>query len=84
MEGDVAAVNGYDLNQLTRVDVRSLQPDETYEIARITDEETIDVLRNIFKQITWEPNAEAKMARQEDIKVFLHLYLRSTLFRVPE
>lgn len=71
--GDVAAVNEFDLHQLTRVDVKVVKADGTYEVvARITDEETIDILKNIFKQITWEPNAEAKMARQEDIKVILH------------
>ena len=37
----------------------------------ITDKETIDVLRNSFKQVKWEPNAEPKMARKEDVKATL-------------
>ena len=66
------APNEYDLNQLTRVDVEVVKADESYEEAlMITDEETVDVLRKAFKQVKWEPNAEPKMARKEDVKATL-------------
>lgn len=66
------ASNEYDLNQLTRVDVEVVKADETYEEAfMITAEETVDVLRKAFKQVKWEPNAEPKMARKEDVKAAL-------------
>ncbi|WHX98721.1 hypothetical protein [Neobacillus sp. DY30] len=62
----------YDLSQLTRVDVEVVKEDDTYEEAfMITDEETVDVLRKAFKQVNWEPNAEPKMARKEDVKATL-------------
>lgn len=62
----------FNFNQLTRVDVEAVKADESYEEAvMITDEETIDVVRKIFKQIQWEPNAEPKMARMEDVKATL-------------
>lgn len=66
------APNEYDLNQLTIVDVEVVKADESYEEAlMITDEETVDVLRNAFEKVKWEPNAEPKMARKEDVKVTL-------------
>ena len=62
----------FNFKQLTRVDVEVVKADESYEEAvMITDEETIDVLRKIFKEIQWEPNAEPKMARMEDVKATL-------------
>ena len=64
--------NNYDLDQLTRVDVEVVKADESYEEAFIiTDGETVDVLRKVFKQVKWEPNAEPKMARKEDVKATL-------------
>ncbi|MED3575084.1 hypothetical protein [Cytobacillus praedii] len=62
----------FHFNQLTRVDVEVVNADENYEEAvMITDEETIERLRKIFKQVEWEPNAEPKMARMEDVKATL-------------
>lgn len=64
--------NEYDLKQLTRVDVEVVKADESYEEAfMITDVETVKVLRKVFKQVKWEPNAEPKMARKEDVKATL-------------
>lgn len=66
------APNEFDLNQLTRVDIEVVKPDESYEEAvMITDEETVDALRKAIKQIKWEPNVEPKMARKEDVKATL-------------
>ncbi|MEH7255585.1 hypothetical protein V7111_26095, partial [Neobacillus niacini] len=66
------APNEYDLKQLTRVDVDVVKEDESYEEAfMITDVETVKVLRRVFKQVKWEPNAEPKMARKEDVKATL-------------
>jgi hypothetical protein len=66
------APNEYDLKQLTRIDVEVVKADESYEEAfMITDKETIDVLRNSIKKVKWEPNAEPKMARKEDVKATL-------------
>ena len=60
------APKDFNLNQLTRVDIEVVKADESYEEAiMITDEETVDELRKIFKQIKWEPNVEPKMARRE-------------------
>ncbi|MBT2759290.1 hypothetical protein J7E71_25825 [Mesobacillus foraminis] len=63
------ASNEFDLNQLSRVDIEVVQEDGSYgEAEMITDEETVDALGKAFKQIKWEPNAEPKMARKEDIR----------------
>jgi hypothetical protein len=62
----------FNLSQLTRVDVEMVKADESYEEAvMITDEKTISMLRKTFKQIKWEPNAEPKMARKEDVRTTL-------------
>lgn len=61
----------FHLNQLTRVDVEVVKDEAYEEVVMITDEETIERLRNIFTQIEWEPNAEAKMASMEDVKATL-------------
>ena len=60
------APKDFNLNQLTRVDIEVVKADESYEEAiMITDEETVDELRKIFKQIKWEPNVEPKMAKKK-------------------
>ena len=38
------------------------------ESVMITDEKTIAIIRKAFKKIKWQPNAEPKMARNEDVK----------------
>jgi hypothetical protein len=62
----------FNLNQLTRIDVEVVKADESYdEAVMITDKETIGMLRKTFRQIKWEPNAEPKMARKEDVQAIL-------------
>lgn len=62
----------FDLKQLTRIDIEVVKADESYEEAEmITDEESIDSLRKVFKQIKWEPNVEPKMSGREDLKATL-------------
>ncbi|MFS0639192.1 hypothetical protein AB1K84_25295 [Mesobacillus foraminis] len=66
------ASNEFDLSKLSRVDIEVVQEDGSYgESEMITDEATVDALRKAFKPIKWEPNAEPKMARKEDIKATL-------------
>lgn len=66
------APKDFDLKQLTRVDVEVVKVDENYEETRsITDEETLEIVRKNFMQIKWEPNAEPKMARKEDVMATL-------------
>ncbi|OCA85266.1 hypothetical protein A8F95_11385 [Bacillus wudalianchiensis] len=60
------------LNQLTRVDVQVVKTDESYgETVMITDKETVDNLKKLFKKVKWEPNIEPKMAKKEDVKATL-------------
>ena len=64
--------NKFDLKQLTRVDIEVVKEDGSYEESiMITDENTMDTIRKAFKQIKWNPNAEPKMVRQEDVKATL-------------
>lgn len=64
--------NKFDLKQLTRVDIEVAKADGSYEEAvTIADEKTIAMIRKAFKQMKWQPNAEPKMARNEDVKATL-------------
>lgn len=66
------APNKVNLNQLTRADVEVVKEDGSYEESvMITDKKTVDIIRKAFKQIKWNPNAEPKMARNEDVKATL-------------
>ena len=67
--------NKFDLKQLTRVDIEVVKEDGSYEESiMITDENTMDTIRKAFKQIKWNPNAEPKMVRQEDVKATLFFF----------
>jgi len=56
----------FSLDQLTRIDVV-----EKNEVMIISDEKTLSIIREVFKEIKWNPNKEAKMTRKEDIKITL-------------
>ncbi|MBS4191961.1 hypothetical protein KHA94_17490 [Bacillus sp. FJAT-49705] len=58
--------------QLTRVDFQKMNPDGNYEdVVMITDSETIKKLTTAFEKVKWEPNTEAKIAREADVKATL-------------
>ncbi|MGW6302549.1 hypothetical protein [Peribacillus butanolivorans] len=58
---------GEDTGQLTRVDVQKNDAEEKYEEAlMITDNESIELLSEAFKQIKWD-NRMVKMARKPDL-----------------
>ena len=62
--------NGVELSRLTRVDVEVVNSAGNYEKA-ITDEKTINILRQVFGEIKWEYNVVAKLSRAEDVKANL-------------
>ncbi|WNS75773.1 hypothetical protein RRV45_01610 [Bacillus sp. DTU_2020_1000418_1_SI_GHA_SEK_038] len=54
--------------QLTRVDAQKVNEEGKYEEeVIITDKEMIDLLKNSFKEVKWEPNTKAEMSRNEDV-----------------
>ena len=60
------------MQQLTRVDVQVVKPDESYDEEVIfSNKEDIDLLRKIFEQIKWQQNVKAEMDRKEDVKATL-------------
>ncbi|MGW6433900.1 hypothetical protein ACWFPQ_11400 [Peribacillus butanolivorans] len=62
---------GEDTGQLTRVDVQKNDAEEKYEEAlMITDNESIELLSEAFKQIKWD-NRMVKIARKLDLKATL-------------
>lgn len=62
--------------QLTRLDVQEVAEDGSYGIeVRITDEKTLNELKNIFEQVKWYPTRQVLMASREDIKVTLFMKL---------
>ncbi|WP_318264041.1 hypothetical protein [Peribacillus simplex] len=62
---------GEDTGQLTRVDVQKNDAEEKYEeTLMITDSESIELLREAFKQIKWD-NRMVKIARKPDLKATL-------------
>ena len=62
--------NGVELSRLTRVDVEVVNSAGNYE-STITDEKTINILRQLFGEIKWEYNVVAKLSRAEDVKANL-------------
>jgi hypothetical protein len=61
-----------EMQQLTRVDVQVVKPDESYDQEVIfAHKEDIDLLRKIFEQIKWQQNVKAEMDRKEDAKATL-------------
>ena len=62
--------NGVELSRLTRVDVEVVNSAGNYEKA-ITDEKTINILRQVYGEIKWEYNVVAKLSRAEDVKANL-------------
>ena len=65
--------NGVELSRLTRVDVEVLNSEGNYEkaVTTITDEKTINILKQVFGEIKWEYNVDAKLSRAEDVKANL-------------
>ncbi|WP_078381571.1 hypothetical protein [Sutcliffiella halmapala] len=62
--------------QLTRLDVQEVAEDGSYGIeVRITDEKTLNELKNIFEQVKWYPTRQVLMASREDIKATLFMKL---------
>ncbi|MEI4768236.1 hypothetical protein WAX74_01015 [Psychrobacillus sp. FJAT-51614] len=60
------------LEQLSRVDIKEVNSDESYsEAIIITEKETVDLLSKIFEQIKWEQNVKAEMSRKEDVRATL-------------
>ncbi|KQU20894.1 hypothetical protein ASG65_22560 [Bacillus sp. Leaf13] len=58
---------GEDTEQLTRVDVQKIDAEGKYvEALMITDNESIELLSEAFKQIKWD-NRMVKMARKPDL-----------------
>ncbi|KMY51594.1 hypothetical protein [Peribacillus loiseleuriae] len=55
--------------QLTRIDIQKVKIDENYgEAVMITDQDELESIEAIFKQISWDKNIIPKMARKEDVK----------------
>ncbi|MEH7346396.1 hypothetical protein V7122_21355 [Bacillus sp. JJ1532] len=53
---------------LTRIDVQKVNEEGMYEDEIIiSDKETINLLRNSFEKVKWEPNTKAEMSRKEDV-----------------
>ncbi|MDX8365721.1 hypothetical protein [Cytobacillus sp. IB215665] len=62
--------NDLNINLLTRVDVQRPTSNGGYEdeVMMITNNELIQVIRNVFKNIKWERKVDTKISRQEDVK----------------
>ena len=58
-----------DVGKLTRVDVFKMNDEEMI----IADQDTIDVLSQVFEQIEWEQNVKVEMSRKEDVKIVLFM-----------
>ena len=66
------ATKNIHLHQLNRVDVELMKEDgNDEEDMIIADEETINLLRQMFSKINWEPDGQPSMERKEDVKATL-------------
>ncbi|MEM1504930.1 hypothetical protein RG959_16120 [Domibacillus sp. 8LH] len=61
------APKDFDLNQLTRVDIQEAIPQSETDFSTITEEKDLDIIRETFKEVQWEPGATADI--QPDRKV---------------
>ncbi|MDX8360414.1 hypothetical protein [Cytobacillus sp. IB215316] len=69
--------NDLNINLLTRVDVQRPTSHGSYEdeVMMVTNNESIQVIRNVFKNIKWERNVDTKISRHEDVKAtFFYTY----------
>lgn len=58
--------------RLTRVDVQEINTDGKYgDVVMITDNESIELLREVFEKVKWDPNTVVNMARIADVKATL-------------
>jgi len=66
--------NNENEGQLTRVDVFEVTEGGDYEDEMIiANQDSIEVLWQVFDQIEWEQNVKAEMSRIEDIKTVLFM-----------
>jgi hypothetical protein len=72
--------------ELTRIDVQRLFPFETYgEASMITKPESIELLKEVFDSVKWEPNTDVKLSRGPDVKATLfYLYDKNMPERLYE
>ncbi|MGM7684559.1 hypothetical protein ACSVDA_20770 [Cytobacillus sp. Hm23] len=69
--------NDLNINLLTRVDVQKPTSNVSYEdeVMMITNNESIQVIRNVYKNIKWGRNVDTKISRHEDVKAtFFYTY----------
>ncbi len=65
--------NGEGGLQLTRMDVQTVNTEGFEgEVVMITDQALLKEMKDVFKQVKWEPNSEAAMPTREDYKVTLY------------
>lgn len=79
------APKDFDLNQLTRVDIRETIPQSETDFATITEAKDLDIIRETFKEVQWEPGAMADI--QPDRKVeatFFYTYEKNMPERLFE
>lgn len=66
--------------KLTRVDVQVADDQEiNVEEIIIQDEKTLNIIKNVFQKIKWEPNTIADMARKEDVFVTLFYLIEENM-----
>jgi uncharacterized lipoprotein YajG len=67
----LVACSGQEKGEITRVDVQKVNKEGNYEeVVMITDNESIELLNKVFKQIKWD-NRVVNMARKADVKATL-------------
>ncbi|MBM6617819.1 hypothetical protein [Bacillus suaedaesalsae] len=64
----LAGCDGHGNSQLERIEVQKVSEEGNYEeTIMITDMERIDLIKETFIEVNWEPNTKAEMARKEDL-----------------
>ncbi|WNS78492.1 DUF3221 domain-containing protein [Domibacillus sp. DTU_2020_1001157_1_SI_ALB_TIR_016] len=75
----------FDLDQLTRVDIRETIPQSKTDFAIITEEKDLDIIRKAFREVQWEPGAMAEIQPDRKLEAtFFYTYEKNMPERLFE
>ncbi|MCM3790496.1 YobA family protein [Domibacillus indicus] len=75
----------FDLDQLTRVDIRETITQSETDFATITEEKDLDIIRETFKEVQWEPGTMADIRPDRKVEAtFFYTYEKNMPERLFE
>lgn len=79
------APKDFDLDQLTRVDIQEAIPQSETDFSIIMEEKDLDIIRETFKEVQWEPGAMVDIRPDRKVEaVFFYTYEKNMPERLFE